>query len=297
MSNSLLKFMYSKKITMKRNILLPTDFSKYAWNALNYAIELFKDDDCEFFILNTFRVNGYVLESMMVPEPGEHLYEIAKKQSNEGLEKVFQQIIATKGQKPNHKFTLISKFNFLVEAMKHLVDKKGIDLIVMGTKGATDATATVYGSNTIDAMEQIRSCPVLAIPATTAIKKPQEIVFPNDYKIDVTEKELSPLIEIATKTKASIKVLHVVDGEEKLSNSQKENKQLLETYFKGLDYSFHTLDNADTNSGINCFVESRDSDLITFINKKHSFFGSILSRPLVKSLGLYSKVPVLAMHK
>jgi len=146
-------------------------------------------------------------------------------------------------------------------------------------------------------MEQIRSCPILAIPATADVKKPQEIVFPTNYKIDIEKRELNHLIEIAKKTKASIKVLHVVDGEEKLINSQQENKKLIEKYFDHLDYSFHTLDSSDTQSAINCFAESRGSDLIAFINKKHSFFGSILSRPLVKKLGLYSKIPVLAMHK
>jgi len=46
---------------MKRKILLPTDFSKNAWNAMTYAIELYKDEVCEFYILNTFNATGYAL--------------------------------------------------------------------------------------------------------------------------------------------------------------------------------------------------------------------------------------------
>ncbi len=281
---------------MKKRILLPTDFSKYAWNAINYALELYRNDDCEFFILNTFRENGYVLESMMVPEPGERLYELAKEESDKGLEKIYQQIIATKGLNPNHKIHLVNKFNFLIDAIKSLIEKKDIEMIVMGTKGVTDGTRTIYGSNTVDVMEEIRICPVIAVPAEASVVMPKEIVFPTDYKIYIKKKELNYLIDIVKKTKASLKVLHIINGKENLSDKQLDNKQLLEAYFSEIEYTFHELNHNDIHNAISCFVESRDSNMVAFINKKHSFFGSILSRPLVKDLGYHSKVPVLALH-
>lgn len=281
---------------MTKKILLPTDFSKHAWNAINYALELFKNDNCEFYILNTFRENGYVLESMMVPEPGERLYEIAKKEADDGLEKVFQQIIATKGPSENHSFKLISQFNFLIESIKKLIEKHDIELIIMGTKGITNASRTIYGSNTVDIMEQIKVCPTIAVPAKATVKLPKEIVFPTDYKIDIKKKELSYLIDIANKTKASLKILHVVDGNKKLKNKQITNQKLIQECFERIDHSFHVLENDDTHSAITCFIESRNSDMVSFIHKKHSFFGSILSRPLVKTLGFHSQVPILVLH-
>jgi len=35
--------------------------------------------------------------------------------------------------------------------------------------------------------------------------------------------------------------------------------------------------------------------MVAFMNRKHSFFSSILSKPLVKELGYHSKVPVLVL--
>jgi len=35
-----------------KKILLPTDFSKNAINAIDYALQLFKDETCVCFILN-----------------------------------------------------------------------------------------------------------------------------------------------------------------------------------------------------------------------------------------------------
>ena len=89
--------------------------------------------------------------------------------------------------------------------------------------------------------------------------------------------------------------MHVAE-EKTLDNKQIENKKLLEDILKNVDYSFHVLSSMDIPSAINCFIESRDSDMVAFINKKHAFFSSMLTQPLVKEIGYYSKVPILVMH-
>ena len=103
------------------------------------------------------------------------------------------------------------------------------------------------------------------------------------------------MIDIAKTNKASICVLHIYE-DEKLDEKQIENKKLLEAILEGVEYKFHFLSSMQILSAINCFVESRESDMIAFINKKHAFFGSILTKPLVKGIGFYSKVPILVMH-
>ncbi len=279
---------------MKKKILLPTDFSKNAWNAIVYAIELYKNEVCDFYILNVFNSTGYALESMTIPEPGERLYEEAKEKSENGLTKILERL-SFRDDNPDHKFFMVSQFNSLLEGIKNLVDKKDIELIVMGTKGDSDATNIIYGNNTVLVMEKMRSCPVLAIPKEACFKTPKEIVFPTDYKTHFKRRELKYLIEIAQISNAAIRILHISDSDE-LTEEQKNNKQLLEENFEGIEYSFHTLHNVGVRSGLSSFVESRESDMVTFINRKHTFFGSIFSKPMVKNLGYHSKVPVLALH-
>ncbi len=40
---------------MQKRILVPTDFSKPAWNALVYGLNLFRNTECHFYILNVFK--------------------------------------------------------------------------------------------------------------------------------------------------------------------------------------------------------------------------------------------------
>ncbi|KAA1242725.1 universal stress protein [Aquimarina sp. RZ0] len=279
---------------MKKKILLPTDFSKNAWNAISYAIELYKNSPCDFYVLNTFNASGYALESMMIPEPGERIYEEVKRKSEKGLSKILERL-SFRDESPDHKFFMVSQFNSLLDGIKEFVEKQDIEMIIMGTKGATNAGNIVYGSNTILVMEKVRNCPVMAIPEEVLYTVPKEIVFPTDYKMYFKRRELQYLIDIARITNAAIRMLHITNNK-LLDKEQENNKNLLQEYFEGVPHTFHTLSNVDVHGGLSAFVESRNSDMITFINRKHSFFGSIFSRPMVKDLGCHSKVPVLALH-
>ncbi len=279
---------------MNRKILLPTDFSENAWNAISYAIDLYKNEKCEFYILNVYTVTGFTSDTMLAPEFGEIAYKNAKNASEKELDKVLFKL-SFKDENPNHDYFTISKSNSLINSINEVIEEKKIDIIVMGTKGVTNATDIIFGSNTVMIMEKIRNCPVLAIPSEVKFSKPKEIVFPTSYHTHYKRRELKYLIEIAIINRAAIRILHV--GEEKnLNEKQNKNKELLEEYFEDLEYSFHIIYGVEIQTALDCFVQSRDSDMIAFINKKHGFIDNIFTNHLVQELGHNSKVPVLTLH-
>ncbi|TXE16718.1 universal stress protein [Psychroserpens burtonensis] len=280
---------------MKHKILIPTDFSKNATHALHYAIELYKNDTCIFYLLNVFLSPINFMENILKMEPGSELYETAKLSSENGLAKTYDMIAMTEYENPKHEFKTMSVFNDPIEAIKNAVDQKDIEMIIMGTKGETHSRATAFGSTAIYVMEKVRNCPVIVVPQKAKIKLPKEIVFPTNYKTNYKRRELNYLIHITKKSNASIVVLHIRE-EHELDKTQKENKQLLEDILEGNDYKFHDLSQNNIMSSINIFVESRGSDMVAFTNKKHTFFGSILTNTLVKEITFYLNIPLLVMH-
>jgi len=280
---------------MRKRILLTTDFSKGAWNAIAYALELYKKTECYFYVLNTFMPSSYLKDSLMASQPDEDTLSKVRQESEEGLVRISRMITFREENNPKHEFTTISLRSDLLDAIKKIVEDKDIDLVVMGTKGETNETNILFGSNAIMTMEKIRNCPVLVVPEDTDSIVPKEIVFPTSYKTHYKKQELNHLIEIAHLSKAAIRILHV-EKEDELDKNQLAHKQLLEEYFKGLEYSYHTLTHIAVADAVHSFVESRDSDMVAFINKKHKFFGSFLRRPLVKEIGYHSTVPILVMH-
>lgn len=275
---------------MKRRILLPTDFSENAQNAIDYAIDLYKDEICDFYILNTYNVEPFTMELTATRD-----LEESKRKSLAGLAKILERLSVIDNS-VNHQFHIVSECGSLVNTMKDIIGKCDIDIVVMGTKGDTDSRTEIYGNQTVLAMEKIRNCPVLAIPAKAIFKEMTEIVFPTGYRTHFKRREFQYLVDIAKIAKASIRVLHVLDKDEDLDKDQRNNQKLLKDYFEGLEYSFHTLHSIEVQTALNSFIESRSSDMVAFINKKHSFFSYILSKPMVKDLGYHSTIPVLALH-
>lgn len=281
---------------MKRKILLPTDFSENASQAIKYALELYKDEKCLFYVLNVFFMQATDIESLMRMEPGSELFKTTKHNSESELHRVLSAFAFGDNGNPNHSFQTLSVFSEPLQAIKTIVKEKDIELIVMGTRGQTNSRSKIYGSTATDVMEDIRNCPVIVVPQLAKQELPKEIVFPTGFKNSFKKRELSYLIDIAKICNASIKILHISeDG--KLNEKYASNKKLLDEYFEDVDHSFHFLSNIAVPAAINCFVESRGSDMVAFMNRKHSFFASILNQPLVKGIAYNSKVPILVMHE
>jgi len=233
---------------------------------------------------------------MRVPESGEPYYEAAKQESEEGMEKLMQ-MVKLHPQNDKHEFHTITTFNSLTGAIRNVIDKKDIDIIVMGTKGITESKARIFGTNTVNVMEQIKECSVIAVPNNYMFKTPREIVFPTDYKAPFKKKEIGDLIEISKLYDARINVVHIdKDKDGKLSRKENANKELLQEILQGTDYEMHFLPADKISSGINKFIDNHGCDMVAFLNKKHLFFGSILSNPLVKKIGYEPKVPILELN-
>lgn len=277
-----------------RKVLIPTDFSRNAWDAIAYAIDLFKNEPCEFYILNVYSLADFATDNLMVPQLDTSLMDTFRENSEKGLKKILQRL-SFRDESDMHSYVTLSQQNDLTVALKEIVELKDIGLIVMGTKGSTDAINISFGSNTVTVMEKIRNCPVMAIPKGTIYTSVSEIVFPTSFKTHFKKRELDYLIDIAKITNAPIRILHIGE-EDNLNEEQLNYKLLLEEYFEILEYSFHFIESKSINEGVELFIQSRDSGMVAFINKKHTFFSTLFSKPLVKDLGLNAKIPILALH-
>ncbi|MEP2237609.1 MAG: universal stress protein [Maribacter sp.] len=279
---------------MNKRILIPTDFSKNALNAIRYTIDLYAKLNCDFYFLNVFSFEKYTTNSLSISEEGSAAFEQAKQDS----EKNFVKLLDTLALHPDnlkHNYYTESSYTFLSEAIKKIIAEKDIDLVAMGTKGATGSKCVLFGSNTVMAMEKIRECPVLAIPEHISFMSPKEIVFPTDFKDVYKRSAFRYLIELANMHNAEIAVLHI-DNNKELTETQLSNKKLLSSILSETKCQFHTLREKNLGKGIQHFVESRESDMVSFINRKHFFFGSVFSKPLIKEIGYDSDVPILALH-
>lgn len=279
-----------------KNILLPTDFSSNSLNAIHYAIALFNKTPCNFYLLNVFKI-PYLTNEALLENDASQLAKLESDlydSSQIGMEEIVKKLKIK--VKSYHQFMLLSDYNLFMNSVKNFIKEKNIDLIIMGTKGATGAKEMFMGSSTGDVIMKT-NCNVLAVPENASFSIPKEITFPTDFKIPYKKADLDQLVEISEMYQSSIRVL-LFDNKEFLDEEQKINKKALHGYFKNIEHSYHTLTNTDFEEALNCFTQSRGNiDMIAIIAKHYNFFQRLFFKPKVEALSFHTKTPLLVLHK
>lgn len=277
-----------------KNILLPTDFSQNSLNAITYIIEMYRDEKIKFILLHAYKVFEYYEKSILAVEPGKKSLDDAKREVESDLKDLVKEISGEAGKE--HEFLTTSHNLLLTDAIKKELRTRKIHVIAIGTQGHTKSKEVIYGSNTLNIMEEIEKCPILAIPAHASFNPPKEIVLANSFKVELTAVDLDFLINLALKYDSALRILHISE-EGGLNNSQHYNRKQLQDKLNEVKHSFHYLEYLSVPLGIYSFSESRGSDIIAFVNKKHTFIENMLLNPLYKNLAPFSKVPVLVLHQ
>lgn len=275
-----------------KKILLPTDFSENAYNAISYAVQLFKNEKCTFFLLNTYTPILYNSDNVLYRSPGKSLEEIYMEKSLTGLSTVKDRI---KEDFPNdlHSFKEVSSFNLLNEEIREQVRKEKIDMVIMGTQGATGAAQILFGTHTVHAIQRA-ICPIVAIPSHYQFEALNNILFPTDYEINYSAEHLSILKELARLKTATIHILNVQFGFP-LKQEQERSKKILGNYFDELKHRFHNVEKETVTGGIFYFQEQHPVEMLAMISNKHSFFENLLFRPVINEIGFQVKMPFLVI--
>ncbi|WP_350289235.1 universal stress protein [uncultured Croceitalea sp.] len=277
-----------------KDILIPTDFSENAWNATKYAIALFKDEQCVFHLLNTY-TPSIAHSRFMATSMNGSATDAIQYNSQKELEKLVASIKEIYNN-PNHSFKTISSFSLLIDEVKELVAAENIDLIVMGTKGASGLEEVFMGSNTVRIIKSVKDCPVLAIPQYFEFKKPSEIAFATDFNRFYTLSELQPLLDMANTFNATIRIVHVQYEIKALTEIQQFNLSMLRKYLREVEYYIHTVTELNSVSRtLEVFTNELDIHLLAMLHYQHSYMERMTREPVVKRLAFHTQIPLLVI--
>lgn len=209
-------------------ILLPTDFSENALTAIRYALTLYKDHKCTFFLLNSYMPPVYHTEYLMGSPAQIGLGDIVQQNSQDNLE-ALKNTLEREFNNPLHTFITHSALNVLSSEITRTVETEQIDIIVMGTQGASGAKEILLGTNTVHVIKNAK-CPVLVIPSGFEYEAPEQILFPNDFEVWLDKNSLEQLLKITHSHISQVNVMHVYTGDE-LNTTQEKIKNNLPRYY------------------------------------------------------------------
>ena len=276
-----------------RKILIPTDFSENAMNAINYALELFKYEISEFFIMHAYQDDIYADEALISEKTLDVVTDSVRKKSEKELEKTLKTITAI-SPNPRHTYKVISANNVLLEEADSIVDDENIDIIIMGTKGESNDKKVTFGSHTLQILRYVQ-CPVLAIPENYKYTQPKHILFPTNYLIPYKRRELKLLCEMVSPYRAVIDMLYI-SRSKKLSLRQKDNQNFLKEELYKNTINFNVENSKNIINTIYKYIKENHIDMLVMVNTRHSFLENILFQSTIGELSLHLDIPFLALQ-
>jgi len=265
-----------------KTILLMTDFSENAKNAIKYAINMF-GEEVDYLLLNTYIVRENTGSFLSVSDKVKAMSEKAMFKEMAFIKSEFAQLV-------NLKISDVLLRGGAIDGVNQLKEKKEIDLIVMGTKGASGITKFLVGSVTASVVQET-GLPVLIIPEKEEYVPYKKIVFATDFSHKVKQELLTPLQYIAQKFKAEVNLLNV----QLINDSPSEFNML--GLIENVEVTIETIDakEADVSKDIEQYCKKEEADMLTVVAHHNTFFEGLFHQSVSQELIYHAQLPILAL--
>ena len=274
-----------------RRILVPTDFSLTANNALIYALDLAREVAAQVFILHAYHIpSAAVTAAYPVGYYEAVSMDELKKEADQRMEKLKRDYLYAT-QVP---YECMTQLGPAVDMIARTAEEKNVDLIVMGTQRAEKAKAWL-GSITTDTVKSSRY-PVLAVPHEAHFERPRTLLLATSLTPLPELSELDTLKTIAQEFEATVDVLYVHTKESELTREQVEVQEALDDYLSGIPHQFHFAPNEDVNEGIQRYLDQCKAELLVMIPQHRSFLDSLLHGSRTRQMIFHTHKPLLAIR-
>ncbi|MGI9544418.1 MAG: universal stress protein [Cyclobacteriaceae bacterium] len=271
-----------------KKILVPFDFSKCAENALELALEISKRTEAQLCLLNV---------SLMPIPYTEVNYYIDFKSLND-LEQIMREHLYKLKQRKPELLGAETETVQMISVTDGIIDRakaKDIDLIVMGTKGATGFNELLFGSNAAQVLRETE-VPTLVVPETYTQTRFDKMAFASDYKSLENPSETSMLAELGRIFNSEIEIFNVNLTSEPISVDTAFEAAQLDDYLKEAKHSYHEISNKNAEEGILDYITSHNIDMLAMVPRKHSLIKELFKGSLTKKMALHLDIPLLVMH-
>jgi nucleotide-binding universal stress UspA family protein len=271
-----------------KNILVPTDFSEQAENALKVAAQFAKTYNADIYLLHMLELPMQLIDptsnnrSQNLPE-SLFFMKLAHKRFEEVLESDYLE-----GVNVHETVHFHDAFEGIMEVSK----EHNCDLIVMGSHGATGFKEMFIGSNT-EKVVRYSEIPVLVIKQELPNFRVDNFIFATDFS-EETKKPFNEAVKFANKINANIHLVYINTANKFKTTEEAEKK--MSNFLEGMEsktFNLHIYNDRTIEEGILNYAQSIDAGLIGISTHGRKglahFFNGSLSEDIVN----HAKRPVI----
>jgi len=274
-----------------KTIIVPTDFSKNAMNAVEYAVDMALDIHASITLVHICPMPAGYSE---MPVPAD-IYTRMLDDAEKNMKELKQKVINRTGEALRI-YTEV-EMGGVVSALQEYCSKLKPYAVIMSSHGAGGVERVLFGSNTLAAIKNL-SWPLIIIPAEAKFHHIQRIGLACDLKKVTDTVPLEEVKALIKEFKAKLLVLHVnSDATHPYGPEVIEQSGLLNEMLDELHPSWHFLDSDEIDTGISEFAEKHKLDMLIVIPKKHSLIGQLFHKSETKKLALHTHIPIMSIHE
>lgn len=281
-----------------KKILIPTDFSANSKNAIRYAMDLFNGKPCNFYLLFITMDGSDVIKRPIYKMGSNILVEKELKTIPQRLKDLVDELNSNSPKTDNHSFTSLLEDGYFLESIRKHVQKQQIDLIIMGTKGASEVKEFFMGTYAGDVITKVES-DTLIVPDKTKYHIFKQIVLPIDFEMELNDTILKRIAGHIGSEKAEIKLLYVTKSEIPLFKNVEIQQQLLRKRISNVlpnPVSFHRMVSKKIENGVHIFAENVHADMIVMLSKDYGQLHKLFLDTTVEEVSFKTKIPLLSVQ-
>jgi len=275
-----------------KKILVPTDFSKIATNALDEAVNIAKKINADIVLLHVIEEGSSdsmnVTADYVADDPQEQIFML--KLIKNSISKL-DEIIA----KPTYKgvsFYTELRMGNAFHGITKIVDDHNVDLVVMGTTGSSGIQELLVGSNAEKVVRHAK-CPVLTINEKADTTSYDNIVLATG----ISEKETILVNMVKGIQKQYNSQIHLLwintpNNFERDKNTKAELEQFAQKHSL-TNYTTNIYNDVTEEEGIVCFAEDMNADLIAMVTHRRTGIAHLIAGSIAEDVVNHSKRPVL----
>lgn len=274
-----------------KTILVPTDFSPCAETALAFAVRLAQQKRSRIILLNIIGISG----PAEATDPEE--IQVKENQKEETLQRL-KTVAGLADPTRQVSYDYCVEEGAVTEGIVNTAKKRGVDLIVMGTKGEGASDDFVLGSMTTGVIEEAL-CQVLSIPMGMRLNQAIKKIC---YATNLLQSDMDALrivAEIAEFHQAELNILHISNDQEEPEQEVNLLGRFMKTIEKEIPYrhlSCELLNGEDVELRLLNYISAGKTDLLVMSSRHRNYFGRLFDPSVTQTVVNLSKIPVLVFH-
>ncbi|MCP4457390.1 MAG: universal stress protein [Cytophagales bacterium] len=269
-----------------KTLLIPTDFSETSEAAIDFGMQLAERHGYDVILQHSVEFvptyEAMYIDAINVRSFTQEIVEDCEIRLDNLVRKHNQSQV---------KVTKRLMVGSLISDLQSLVKVEQIDLIVMGTRGASGLKEFFVGSNT-EKVVRLVNCPVISIPEKTKFKEVRKILVPVDMR-ELRPKFLNKISKFQQLFAASIEFIwvktpHSIESSELVTDAL---NSLLSKY-EIASSSFSIIRDIFPDEGIIKYSKESDADMIAMATHARRGLAHLFSGSLTEDVLNHLNIPL-----